>query len=308
MATVSILLCTYNSENYLRPLLDSILQNTYSDFELFVQDDCSQDETMAILHSYSDPRIHVEQNERPSGSAANNFMSALLQWRTGDYIMFADADDIWHPEKIENTLRAMKDAETIYGSDTPILAHCDLRVVNAKGYEIAPSLWAYEKITPGRNSLKQLLAQNNVTGCAMMINRALKDLVTEKPEHFVMHDWWLALCAAAFGKIVVLDEALIDYRQHQDNSVGAYNASSLSASAKKLMNQEKVHHIYQEMFRQAACFAKYYQQLLTDEQFTLCSAYGNMAHQSHLGRVVTVLRYGFWKNTFVRNLGQLLSI
>ena len=141
-----------------------------------------------------------------------------------------------------------------------------------------------------------------------MINRALKELVPDAPASFVMHDWWLALCASAFGRIAFLREPLIRYRQHGENSVGAYNAGSLSASAKKLRNRERIERIYRQMFDQAACFGRYYRDRLTPEQADLCRAYAGMKDQTRIGKAYTIIRNGFWKNTLLRNLGQFLAI
>ena len=308
MATVSIILCTYNSEPYIHELVDSILCNDYEDFEILVQDDCSTDRTISILNSFEDPRIKIRVNDAPSGSAAMNFMSALVGMKTGPYVMFADADDFWESNKISQTLELMETTESICSSDTPILIHTDLSVVDGSLSQIAPSLWDYEKISPERTKLNQLLAQNNVTGCTVMINAALKNCVQTVPDSFVMHDWWLALCASAFGKIDYLRVPLIRYRQHGDNSVGAYDASSLSASAKKLANKEKVRMIYDIMFDQADCFAEYYRDRLTEDQYRICKAYGSMKHQSRLLKCISIFKYGFWKNTLLRNAGQFIAI
>ena len=66
----------------------------------------------------------------------------------------------------------------------------------------------------------RLLSQNVVTGCTVMVNRALLDLAAPWPEAAVMHDWYLALVAACFGQIGLVEEATIDYRQHERNQVG----------------------------------------------------------------------------------------
>lgn len=308
MAEVSIILCTYNSEPYIHELADSILRSDFQDFELLVQDDCSSDRTAEILESFGDPRIKIRVNDAPSGSAAMNFMSALVTMDTGPYIMFADADDFWEPDKISKTLAIMKKTEASLPAGTPVLVHTDLSVVDGSLREISPSLWEYEKISPERTSLNQLLAQNNVTGCTVMINSALKQYVPSIPSSFVMHDWWLALCASAFGKIAFIRESLIRYRQHGSNSVGAYDAASLSASAKKLADTDKTRRIYDSMFSQADCFAEYYRDKITEDQYRICKAYGAMIHQNKLQKAVSVFRYGFWKNTLIRNIGQFIAI
>ena len=308
MAEVSIILCTYNSEPYIYELADSILHSDFQDFELLIQDDCSTDRTVEILESLGDPRIKVRVNDAPSGSAAMNFMSALVNTETDSYIMFADADDFWEKDKISRTLDLMKKTEASAPASAPVLVHTDLSVVDSSLEQIASSLWEYEKISPERTALNQLLAQNNVTGCTVMINSALKECVPSIPDSFVMHDWWLALCASAFGKIAFLREPLIRYRQHGGNSVGAYDAGSLSASARKLADREKTRRIYDSMFSQAECFAQYYRDRLTEDQYRICMAYGAMKDQSKLQKVCSVFRNRFWKNTLIRNIGQFIAI
>lgn len=305
--SVSVLLATFNSEKYLAQLINSILSQTYEDFTLFVRDDCSSDGTMAIVNSYSDKRLIILPNETPSGSAQNNFY-ALLSARIDDYIMFADADDVWLPDKIERTLACMRTQEKKYGETCPILVHSDLKVVDKNLDMIAGSMFRYEKLSPRRTELGQLLVQNNVTGCTVMINHALHSFVPKKPESSVMHDWWLALVASAFGKVAVVDEPTILYRQHGSNQVGAYDASNLKAAAKKLGRRRRMREIYALMYSQADCFADTFAELLSESQLETCRAYGAMKNKNKFGKIATIIRYKFYKNTLLRNIGQVVII
>ncbi len=307
MAKIEILLATHNSGKYLHELVDSILSQSVGEFVLSVRDDGSTDGTVDILRSYNDERINIRPDREPSGSARGNFFRLLLG-ADADYIMFADADDVWLPDKIERTLKKMQLAEDESGRALPILVHGDLVVVNEDLHVRHESLFKYEKLSPERKSLKNLLAQNNVTGCTVMINRALSALVKSEPEHTLMHDWWLALTASAFGRIEVVYEQLMLYRQHGDNSVGAYDASDPVTALKKLGNSEKVGRIYGEMFLQAACFADTFSDKLTPEQLRICRKYASMRHKGKPGRIATIIKNGFYKNTLVRNLGQFLKI
>ncbi len=304
---ISILLAVYNNGAHLKTLIDSILAQSCADFRLYIRDDCSSDDSFAIASGYTDPRVSAVRSDAPSGSACNNFFRLLLE-HEDDYLMFADADDFWLPDKVEKTLAKMKELEKSQGKECPILVHTDLSVADGELKVTAPSLFRYEKLSPERNSLRELLAQNNVTGCTVMINRALRTLIAEKPAGAVMHDWWAALVAAAFGKIGVLYEPTILYRQHGGNSVGAYNAADPMLAAKKLANTAGTRAIYDAMFAQAACFAQTYKNRLTPQQYALCAAYGAMGQKGKFGRLATVFRYGFYKNTLVRNLGQLIAI
>ena len=308
MSKVSVLLATYNSEEYAAELIESVLLQTHKDLELIIRDDGSDDRTAELAAAFvSDGRVRLLGNRERSGSAQNNFFRLLLSC-DGDYIMFADADDVWLPEKVEKTLERMKEQESFYGADTPILVHSDLSVASHDLSIISPSLFKYEKLSPERNSLRELLAQNNVTGCTVMVNRALRALVEKQPESSVMHDWWLALIASAFGKISVIYEPLMLYRQHGGNSVGAYDAGDLKASARKLSQREKTQKIHALMQAQAACFATTFREKLTPEQHALCLAYASLAKKNKLAKIATIVKYRFYKNTFLRNIGQFIAI
>ncbi len=304
---VEILLATHDSERYVGELLSSLLSQTYKDIAVTVRDDGSRDATADIVAGCGDGRVALLGDRAASGSAKSNFFRLLLQ-STGDYIMFADADDVWLPDKVETTLGRMKETERRFGKDTPVLVHGDLIVADENLGVRAPSLFKYERLSPERKTLKNLLCQNNVTGCTVMINRALADLVECEPEHAVMHDWWLALIAAAFGRIEVIYRPLMYYRQHADNAVGAYDASDPAAALKRLADSERVKRIYREMFLQAGCFAKTFGDRLGEDERRVCLEYGSLINKSKAGRVASVIKNGFYKNTLVRNIGQLLKI
>ena len=109
MAEVSIITPAYNAENFLPETIDSVLNQTFRDWELIVVDDCSTDRTFEIASAYAekDPRVRVIRNESNSGVAATR--NHGLDEATGDYIAFVDSDDLWLPEKLEKQLRFMKE-------------------------------------------------------------------------------------------------------------------------------------------------------------------------------------------------------
>lgn len=307
MPDLSVLIATLNNADYVGPLLDSVLNQTFGDFEVLVRDDGSSDGTLDAVRQHRDGRVRVLPQTGPSGGAQNNFY-LLLEQCDSDYIMFADADDVWLPDKIQKTRDAMLALEARYGRDCPLLVHTDLAVVDAALQPIAPSLFRYEKLSPGRNAFKQLLVQNNVTGCTVMINRALHKLVPGNPGCSVMHDWWLALAAAAFGHIGVVDEPLILYRQHGGNQVGAYDAADLGAAAKKLGRRAHMRALYDAMYDQARCFADTFADTLSPRDLRDATWYAAMKDRSRAGKIVSIFRYGFYKNTLLRNIGQLLVV
>ena len=109
MAEVSIITPAYNAENFLPETIDSVLNQTFRDWELIVVDDCSTDRTFEIASAYAekDPRVRVVRNEVNAGVAATR--NHGLDVATGDYIAFVDSDDLWLPEKLEKQLRFMKE-------------------------------------------------------------------------------------------------------------------------------------------------------------------------------------------------------
>ena len=107
---IDILMATYNGEKFLRPQLDSILQQSNQDWQLVIRDDCSTDRTVEVIKEYQllrPEQIRLIQAEQPSGSAQNNFFQ-LLQYSSAEYTMFADQDDVWLPQKIQLTLDKMQ--------------------------------------------------------------------------------------------------------------------------------------------------------------------------------------------------------
>ncbi len=220
---VSILLAAYHGERFLPMLLDS-LQTQQGDFCVLWQDDGSSDGTPALLEAVSraDARFRPGLHQGERLGAIGNFLSLMAQ-DTADYTALCDQDDVWHPEKLTRCLRAMHDAEARFGADTPLLIHTDCRLIDAEGRNLHRSFFAHQHWDPTATDLPRLLVQNNATGCTMLMNAALRRLVVAHavPEKLYMHDWFIALTAATFGQVIFLPDALVDYRQHGKNVMGA---------------------------------------------------------------------------------------
>ena len=283
---VSILMASYNGAPYIAAQIDSILQQTFRDFMLYIRDDCSDDGTWEIIQVYAkkEPnRIVALQSAKNSGSAKHNFFRMMLEHQD-DYVMLCDQDDVWCPDKIERTLFAMEKAEEQAGKETPVLVHTDLTVVDEDLRVLASS---YRHTVNGnwqRTALHWELAQNTVTGCTAMYNRALGDLLQDEPSFFVMHDWWLALTASAFGLIVPLDEATILYRQHGDNAVGAKFVRSPRYLLRRLFDVKGYRKELAETFLQSESFYDAFRDRLSPEQRALTAGYGSLSQAGWLRR------------------------
>lgn len=252
---ISICMATYNGEQFLKPQLESILAQSNQDWQLLIRDDGSDDNTMRIVEDYAERlpgKIRLVTDNGSRLGASLNF-GKLLEYADTEYILFSDQDDVWLPNKIELTLNAMKATERIY-PDKPILMHTDLKVVDSDLNIIADSMWSYQKLFPEMgDDLSKIMAQNVVTGCAMMINRKARDVSIPIPAEAIMYDWWIAMNVARYGKIVYLSAPSILYRQHSDNRIGAKEAKNISIISffKKLCHPNKLFFAQYRMIKKA---------------------------------------------------------
>jgi glycosyltransferase involved in cell wall biosynthesis len=189
-----------------------------------VRDDGSTDGTVKILEAEAaaDPRITLVRDGRGNLGPARSFgalMEAAAAAGAG-YVAFADQDDVWEPGKLEDELRLLRAREAELGKQMPLLVHSDLSVVDENLHLIHPSFFDYQRVGPGEAVLARLLVQNFVAGCTMVINRSLLRAALPLPD-VIMHDWWVALCAAALGEVVRCPRATVQYRQHGRNAAGS---------------------------------------------------------------------------------------
>lgn len=308
---ISILMATFNGETFVSAQIDSLLRQTEQDFVLYARDDCSGDQTYSILQQYARQhpgKIIVSRSGQNSGSAKLNFLS-LLNEHDDEYLMFCDQDDVWQPDKIERTLCAMRQAEQTYGRETPLLVHTDLCVVDKDLTVTHPSFRTMSRLDYRRTALSSLLVQNTVTGCTAMINRALRILTANVAAQCAMHDWWLALAASAFGRIVALEnEQTVLYRQHAANEVGAKDASSASYVLKRLFRVRDTQNGMQATYRQAEAFLAAYESKLSGSQAALLREYSRIPEHKKPGRVWQLFRLKTWKHGILRVLGQILFV
>jgi glycosyltransferase involved in cell wall biosynthesis len=228
--SIDILLATYNGQKYLAEQINSILTQSHQDWQLLIRDDGSVDDTVNIIKRYVRQYPHkikmITDNFNHLGAKLN--FGKLLEHAQADYIMFCDQDDVWLPRKIEVTLRVMQAAEKNY-PNKPIMVHSDSIIVDDNLKVIAGSKWAYEKIWPSKNdNLNRIILQNVATGCTVMINERAKNVSLPISEDAIMHDWWIAIKVAKYGKIVHTPDKLILHRQHSNNLVGAKKGPTMN--------------------------------------------------------------------------------
>jgi glycosyltransferase involved in cell wall biosynthesis len=209
---VSVALCTYNGAKYIQEQIESILQQTYSNLEIIVVDDCSKDDTIGIVKSIAekDARVQYFVNETNLGYNLN-FEKACKLCK-GNFISISDQDDVWELDKIEKLLKKLtQKPETV-------LVHSMSANFKADGKTKLRSLKLINFET-GSNVLSYMV-YNSISGHNMLFKRSL--LTASLPFITnVYYDWWLVVQACGLGKIEHLPEILSWHRVHDQNITGA---------------------------------------------------------------------------------------
>lgn len=298
---IAILMATYNGEKYICQQIDSILSQSCKDWELYIHDDGSTDNTIAAVESYVEKypdKIHLIDGKSTGGAKYNFFY--LFGQVEAPYYMTCDQDDVWLDKKIELTYDKMLTIEN--KADVPCLVYTELRVVDSELNTIADTMSGYQSLDCHKRTINQFILQNSVTGCTMMVNRALRDkmLRITDIDNTIMHDWWAALVAAQFGKTAFIDEPTILYRQHGDNSLGALGINKLSYIVRRVWQKKQIQESMRLGRLQAREFAKTYN-LPAD---SLAVRYAALEDKSRCERQRFYKENDMYKTGTMRRLGQ----
>lgn len=221
---IDILLTTYNTPiGYLRKQIDSILNQTYSNFKLIISDDDSSVEQVKdILEEYQkrDSRIELYRQEKNLGYNKN--FEFLLKRSKANYIMFADHDDIWYPEKVEESLKIIKDRKVS-------LVYCNANQINEKDEIIQENYFKYKNVPLVNGKNKLAITRCIGIGCSQIITKEIKEKMIPFKETVIAHDWLAAFLANRGNGIAYIEKPLFGYRLHSTNVFGGRNlAQNLS--------------------------------------------------------------------------------
>ncbi|MBS5932225.1 MAG: glycosyltransferase family 2 protein [Clostridiales bacterium] len=225
---VHIIMATYNGEKYIEEQINSILEQTYTEWRLYINDDGSTDKTKNIIKQYvrdNPDKILSLNSEVKFRSAKKNFAYLFSSVPSADYYAFCDQDDIWYRDK----LAIMVDYMSIYDCNTMLVAFHDMKVGISGKKIIAQSFFEYSGLKLDKeHPIQQILLYNTVPGCAMIFNHKVKEMIEAIPEECIMHDWWILLVTICLnGKIFFCKDKLSIYRQHSNNQIGAVQKKSV---------------------------------------------------------------------------------
>lgn len=298
--TVDIISSVLDGERFLPELLRSLRAQTHTDWRLWMRDDGSTDSTVDIVRAQStaDSRIHLIHIGGPRLGVAGGF-GWLLDRLPSDsrYVMCADADDVWLPHKVERTLAEMRAAEAEANDQTPVLVHTDLIVVDEDLRVLHPSFWSFSGIEPEPATFRRVVIGNVATAPTIMMNRALRDLVGQTPAEAVFQDWWYALVAAAFGRIVAVREATVLYRQHETNIVGAQPDPRVPVRdlprliVNRLNRTREFRRGLEQAARQAGAFLERYRERLREDDRQFLRSFSQIPRMSFWRRKLDLFRF-----------------
>ena len=310
MNKIDILLSTYNGENFLIEQLDSIINQTYENWRLFIRDDGSSDNTIDIIENYKmrfPEKITLIKSDENVGSA-KSFLT-LMKSADSPYVMFCDQDDIWLNRKIELSLNRMLSVETDF--DGPVLVHTDLKVVDRNLNILQESFINSMNLNPNKKNVNNLLVQNNVTGCTIIINRKLYSMINDSNilnNKVIMHDWFITILCSITGRIDFINQSLILYRQHSNNVIGAKNINLIYYSKtflSKIKNKEDfgLNNYYINQANSVNGIL-----LKNNKSNEVLNVFLNLKKYNKIKRIYYILKYKLFKQSYLATFLFIISM
>jgi glycosyltransferase involved in cell wall biosynthesis len=296
---VAILLGTYDGQDYLVEQLDSFAAQTHSNWEVWVSDDGSEDDTLKILKTYQKqwPGC-LSISLGPGQGFAPNFLSLTCNPDIqADYYAYSDQDDIWEADKLD---RAVSWLQTI-PAHIPALYCSRTRLVDKNNHEIGLS--PLFSRPPG---FTNALAQNLGGGNTMVFNNATRVLLREAGEKMVIvtHDWWAYLVVTGCGGKVFYDRTpTLRYRQHGGNLVGMNDTWAARSTRIRMLwgnrfrNWNDIH---------IAALHKLQHHLTPENRQTL-QRFAKARQMSLIPRLFNLKRSKIYRQTTLGNLGLIAA-
>lgn len=226
---VQILLATYNGEKYLSEQLDSLIAQTYTNWECLISDDCSTDNTTDIIKAYcvKDNRFKLVSSRVKHPSLNENFLD-LMNRSTAEFVLFSDQDDYWLDNKVEVLVDAILE-ETRECNDIPVCVFSDSSIADSSMNVVVDSFQSTLLNNANDVSTLDIIGSNVVQGCASIVNRKLIECVINEGNfaYFNVYDWLCGAISRSQGKLIFIPKSLLLYRQHDSQVCGTKKESLL---------------------------------------------------------------------------------
>jgi glycosyltransferase involved in cell wall biosynthesis len=301
MPSLAILLCTYNGARFLPAQLASLAAQSFTDWRLFVSDDGSSDDTLAIVADHKDRLgvAPVDVRNGPRQGFVKNFLSLACDPTLAfDYYAFCDQDDVWEPEKlaraVERLSRRPPDVPAMYCSRTML--------IDQEGHTLGYSR-AYRRKPSFRNALVQSLASGNT----IVLNEAARRLlmVCGSDAKVPSHDWWSYLLISSAGGEVYYDQVpQVQYRMHGENVIGT-NTGLRNRIRRLYMLSRGRFARWSEMH--VAALAPF-RSHMTPENRALFDLFRASRKRGFFGRQIGFLHSGVYRQTLLDNVGLIVAV
>jgi hypothetical protein len=314
---VDVALATFNCEPWLDELFQSLLAQQGPAWRLVARDDGSTDGSAQKLAGFAaqlGPRALVLPGSGNSNLGVVGCFNALFAATAAPHVATADGDDFWLPGRLQRTISALEAAERAVGAHTPVAVCTDAEVISSTGAQIAPSYWRWQRMDPARSRGVRRVAMESVAlGSTMAVNRALLELALPIPPSAPYQDWWLALVAAAFGRLVALPDRTIRYRRHAANETSSPIGSDLGAALRRALAspaapRARLAHVVGQASRQAAAFEERFRSRLGEDDVAAMQSLAGLAEMGALTRRAEIVRHGLWFASPLKNAGLLALI
>lgn len=217
---VDILVATYNTnEKYLKKQIQSILKQTYKNMNIYISDDCSTEpKVKEILKDFEKKDKRIKLFLQPQNLGYNKNFEFLLQQSTANYILFSDHDDVWYLDKVEKSLKKIK-------QENVDMVYCNCRQINENGIVLKENYFKYKNVPLINKKGKQAISRCAGIGCSQIITKDVKNKMLPFKKEVIAHDWLAAFIANEGKGISYIKEPLFDYRLHNTNVFGGRNLS-----------------------------------------------------------------------------------
>lgn len=233
LPNVCVLLSTYNGQNYVAELIDSILNQHGVDVTIIIRDDGSNDDTESIIQKYALLHDRIKVYPGRNLGVVKSFFELMRLAPESEFIAFADQDDLWKPTKLAASVKRLREIPP----ETPGMYYSRLEFVDEDLNHIGLSA------IPTFSGFHNAVVQNQATGCTVVLNATAHKIIADKlPEWALMHDWWCYLVVSAFGITVYDTESHILYRKHGKNVTPAtpFFALELLARVRRYLGDDRI--------------------------------------------------------------------
>lgn len=233
---IEILMATYNGEKYIGEQINSIINQTYTNWNLLIRDDGSKDKTLNIIKKYEkmDNRIILIRDNKDNLGFVKNFEELLKKSRT-EFVMFSDQDDYWLENKIEKYVEVIEKLDK-KKLEKPLLIHSNSYICD-KNLKILEEKFIDSNIA-GEKKSKSIFFYYIVQGATVLINRNLIKKVIPFSNNVKLHDRYFHLISEFLGNRIFINESLMKYRQHGNNEIGVSKGSIIKKILKKRYFEE----------------------------------------------------------------------